>query len=130
MYKFIPGLLSFLLLSLTATNAQLLKVGVAGLSHDHAHSIMQQYKRGEVIILGIAEPDPKLIERYKKQYQVPDSLFHSDLASMLLKIKKPDAVLAYNAISEHAGVVEICAPKGIHVMVEKPLAVSVKQLNV
>ena len=38
-------------------NGQLLKVGVAGLSHDHAHGIMQQYKKGEVILLGIAEPD-------------------------------------------------------------------------
>ncbi len=120
------ALLIFIFIS-SFTHAQLLKVGVAGLSHDHAHSIMQQYKKGEVILLGIAEADANLIERYKKQYQVPDSLFHKDLTTMLQRIKKPDAVLAYNAISEHLGVVEICAPKGIPVMVEKPLAVSVKQ---
>jgi len=35
-------------------------------------------------------------------------------------------VLAYNAISQHLGVVEVCAPKGISVMVEKPLATTVK----
>ena len=34
--------------------------------------------------------------------------------------------MAYNAINEHIGVVEICAPKGISVMVEKPLATQVK----
>ena len=56
-----------LFLSLTfAANAQLLKVGVVGLTHDHAHSIMQQYKKGEVIILGIAESNIELIARYKK----------------------------------------------------------------
>ncbi len=104
---------------------RLLKVGVAGLNHDHAHGIMQQYKKGEVILLGIAEPDPKLIARYKEQYKVPDSLFYTDLNTMLSKIRKPDAVLAYNSIIEHLSVVEICAPKGISVMVEKPLAVSV-----
>lgn len=118
---------SILLLSLSfVTHAQLLKVGVAGLTHDHANSIMQQYKRGEVIILGIAESNEELIARYKKQYQVPDSLFYKSLADLLAHTK-PDVVLAYNAISEHIDVVEACAPKGISVMVEKPLATTVKQ---
>ena len=107
-------------------NAQLLKVGVAGLTHDHANSIMQQYKRGEVIIVGIAETNSELIARYIKQYQVPDSLFYKSLADLLAHTR-PDAVLAYNAISEHIDVVEACAPKGISVMVEKPLATTVKQ---
>jgi predicted dehydrogenase len=123
---------SLLLVSFFVTpmisSGQLLKVGVVGLSHDHAHGIMQQYKKGEVIILGIAENDEKLIDRYKKRYQVPDSLFYKTTASMLAKIK-PDAVLAYNAIIDHLAVVEACAPKGIHVMVEKPLAVNMQQAD-
>jgi predicted dehydrogenase len=45
---------------------------------------------------------------------------------MLAQIK-PDAVLAYNAIADHLAVVEACAPKGISVMVEKPLAVNNQQ---
>lgn len=36
----------------------------------------------------------------------------------------PDAVAAFNPIYDHLSTVEICAPRGIHVMVEKPLAVS------
>jgi len=123
--KNLLSLLIFLFVSAIA-NAQLLKVGVAGLSHDHANGIMQQYKRGEVILLGIAEADQNLINRYKKNFQLHDSLFYKDVASMLQKTK-PDAVLAYNAISEHIDVVEACAPKGISVMVEKPLATTVKQ---
>src|SRR5687768_17162721 len=59
-----------------AGNSQLLKVGVVGLSHDHAHSIMQQFKKGEVIIVGIAESDDQLIDRYKKRYQLSESLFY------------------------------------------------------
>jgi len=42
----------------------------------------------------------------------------------MLEHIKPDAVLAYNPISEHLSVVEACAPKGVSVMVEKPLAVN------
>ena len=105
---------------------QLLRVGIAGLSHDHVNGIMQQYKRGEVIIAGIAEGDEQLAERYKQKFQLPDSLFFKSLTD-LLNHKKPDVVLAYNPISEHLNVVEICAPKGISVMVEKPLATTVKQ---
>ena len=106
--------------------AQPLKVGVAGLNHDHAYGLMQQYKKGEVIISGIAEPDAQLVSRYKKRYQLPDSLFYTSVTDMLQHIR-PDAVLAYNAIADHISVVEACAPKGISVMVEKPLATTVQQ---
>jgi predicted dehydrogenase len=108
--------------------SQPLKVGVAGLNHDHAYGLMNQYKNGEVIILGIAEPDKELVERYKEKYQLPDSIFYTTITDMLAHIK-PDAVLAYNAISDHLSVVEACAPKGISVMVEKPLATTVAQVN-
>lgn len=109
-----------------AAKAQLLKVGIAGLKHDHVWGIMQQFKRGEVNIAGIAEDDAKLVERYKEAFQLPDSLFFNNVAAMLDHIK-PDVVLAYNPIVEHLAVVEICAPRGISVMVEKPLATSFKQ---
>lgn len=110
---------------LVGSAQQILRVGVAGLSHDHVHNIMHQFKRGEVIIAGIAEGDEQLVQRYKKTYQLPDSLFFKTLA-LLLEHTKPDVVLAYTPIMEHLGVVEICAPKGIPVMVEKPLATTVK----
>ncbi len=36
----------------------------------------------------------------------------------------PEAVAAFGSIYDHLSVVQACAPLGIHVMVEKPLAVS------
>ncbi|HEV3412556.1 MAG TPA: Gfo/Idh/MocA family oxidoreductase [Puia sp.] len=112
----------------TVYGQKILRVGVAGLTHDHVHNIMHQFKTGQVIIAGIAESDPQLIARYKKNYQLPDSLFYNSLSD-LINHTHPDAVLAYNAISEHLGVVETCAPKGISVMVEKPLATTVKDAD-
>jgi predicted dehydrogenase len=103
-----------------------LKVGVAGLNHDHVYGLMENYKKGRVIILGIAEPDQQLVQKYKLRYQLPDSLFYTDVPAMLHHIR-PDAVLAYNAISDHLAVVEACAPRGISVMVEKPLAIDTRQ---
>jgi len=108
--------------------AQLLKVDVAGLNHDHAYGLMQQYKNGEVIILGIAEPNKELADKYKQNYHLPDSIFYSNISDMLAHTK-PDAVLAYNAIVDHLSVVEACAPKHISVMVEKPLATTVAQVE-
>jgi predicted dehydrogenase len=39
---------------------------------------------------------------------------------------KPEAVAAFGSIYEHMAVVEACAPRGIHVMVEKPLATNME----
>ena len=108
--------------------AQVLKVGVAGLNHDHAYGLMSQYERGEVVLLGIAEPNKELADLYKQRYHLPDSIFYTSVQQMLLHIK-PDAVLAYNATIDHLSVVEACAPKKIHVMVEKPLATTTQQAN-
>ena len=113
---------------LQAFSQQPLRVGVAGLSHDHAYGLMRQYKDGKVLIIGIAEADTQLANRYKKRFQLPDNIFYPSLKAMLDKIK-PDAVLAYNPIAEHIDVVEACAPKGISVMVEKPLATTVADAN-
>ncbi|MDR2906909.1 MAG: Gfo/Idh/MocA family oxidoreductase, partial [Bacteroidales bacterium] len=53
------------------------------------------------------------------------SLFYADLEEMLDKTK-PEVVVVYESIFYHLRVVEACAPRGIHVMVEKPLAVNMK----
>ncbi|WP_205510982.1 Gfo/Idh/MocA family protein [Longitalea arenae] len=120
--------LTALAFMLPVISQQPLKVGVAGLSHDHALGLMHQYKNGKVIILGIAEADTILIGRYKRRFQLPDSIFYPSLVVMLQKIR-PDAVLAYNPVYQHIDVVEASAPKGISVMVEKPLATTVAQAN-
>jgi predicted dehydrogenase len=44
----------------------------------------------------------------------------------MISQKNPQAVTAFGSIREHLAVVEKCAPLGIHVMVEKPLAISLE----
>jgi predicted dehydrogenase len=113
------------LFSLPAHGQNLLKVCVAGMNHDHVNNILNQFKQGEVVIIGISESDYGLVSKYKQRYGLPDSLFYKDINEMLMH-QKPDVVLAYNPISDHIDVVRSCAPKGISVMVEKPLATTVK----
>ncbi|RDV13271.1 gfo/Idh/MocA family oxidoreductase [Pontibacter diazotrophicus] len=104
---------------------QPLKVALAGLSHDHVEGVLERLAQEDVLVVGIAEGNKELVQRYRRSYQLPESLFYKDLAT-LLEYEKPDVVMAYNAITEHMAVVEACAPLGVHVMVEKPLATTVK----
>ena len=52
-------------------------------------------------------------------------LVYNTMDDMLVEIK-PDAVAAFGSIYDHLQVVEKFAPMGVHVMVEKPLAVSIE----
>ena len=103
-----------------------LKIGIAGLSHDHVNGILSDYRDGKVIIVGIAEADKQLRAKYQQKYGLPDSILFDDLKKMVIATK-PHAVLGYNPVAKHIDVVEICAPLGISVMVEKPLAATLAQ---
>jgi predicted dehydrogenase len=102
-----------------------LRIGIAGLSHSHVHGLLGSADRSEIQIVGIAESDRALAERYLKRYNLSPDLLYPTLDEMLAKAK-PEAVTAFNSIYDHLEVVKKCAPLNIHVMVEKPLAVSLE----
>ncbi|MGH9916552.1 MAG: Gfo/Idh/MocA family protein, partial [Pyrinomonadaceae bacterium] len=95
------------------------------MSHGHVHGILNRPDRGDIQIVGIYEPNRKLVERYAKQYGLREDLFFTDLDQMLDSVR-PTAVTAFGSTYDHLKVVQACAPRGIHVMVEKPLAVNLK----
>jgi len=102
-----------------------IKVGIVGLTHTHVHWILDREDRGDIQIVGIVEPNRDLAERYSKQHGYPMSIVFNTIEEMITTTH-PKAVTAFGTIYEHLKVVEICAPLGIHVMVEKPLAVSLE----
>jgi predicted dehydrogenase len=115
-----------LLLCFTTIFAQQkLRVGVDGLTHDHIGQVLNSNKRGDIEIVGIAEPNKTIALKYLKQYNLPETIWFTSLEEMVAKTK-PQAVCAFNSILEHLHTVEVCAEKGIHVMVEKPLATNLK----
>lgn len=100
------------------------RIGIDGLTHDHIHGLLRDHQlRTDIEIVGIAEPNKALVEKYSKQYGFDPQIAYDNLESMV-KATKPQGVVAFNSIYEHLSTVEICAPLGIHVMVEKPLAVN------
>ena len=106
-----------------STKQKPLRVAVVGLVHTHVHWILGYQKKNEIELVGIAEPNRPLAERYSKQHGYSMNMVYNTMEEMIEKTK-PEAVLAFNTIYDHLKVVEYCAPRGIHVMVEKPLAVS------
>lgn len=101
-----------------------LEIGVIGLTHTHVHWIFGSEARGDFTIVGIVEPDRELAQRYADQYGFSMALVHDNMED-LLKTQTPEAVTAFGTIYEHLEVVQTFAPLGIHIMVEKPLAVSI-----
>lgn len=118
-----------LMVSFSVGNTQMaarpLRIGIAGLTHDHVHGLLGRAKNGDIEIVGIAEPNRELADRLLNRYNLPKTLLFASLDEMLDKCK-PDAVCAFNSIYEHLEVVKACAPRKIDVMVEKPLAVSLE----
>lgn len=103
-----------------------LRVVLAGLTHGHAEGFFTRAKeRHDVQVIGIAEPDRKLFDRYAVKFGLDANLWHADLDEMLTATR-PQAVLVYTNTFDHRRAVEICAKHGVPVMMEKPLAVSIE----
>lgn len=101
-----------------------LRLAIARVTHGHSAWIFGGKRTDAVKVTGIYEPDEELARRFRERYDLPAELFYTDLAKML-EDAQPEAVAAFGSIHEHRAVVEACAPRGIHVMVEKPLATNV-----
>jgi predicted dehydrogenase len=105
-----------------AADAPPLRVAIAGLVHGHAEGFFSHsLDRKDIQIVGIAEPDRALFDRYAAKYHLDASLYHADLGE-LLETVRPQAVLGYTTTFDHRKVVELCAKYSVPVMVEKPLA--------
>jgi len=101
-----------------------LRVGIVGLVHGHVHGFLEQYRHSpEIEIVGVAEPDRQLLNAAAARYGFMPTQLFTDVEDMLVKAH-PQAVLVYTNTYDHRRVVEICARHGVHVMMEKPLAVS------
>jgi Predicted dehydrogenases and related proteins len=101
-----------------------IRLAIAGGTHGHIAFILGRKEKSDFKLVGLYEPNRDLALRLAKTYNFDPKLIYADLGKMLDSVK-PEAVVAFGSIYEHMKVVEECAPRGIHVMVEKPLATNV-----
>jgi predicted dehydrogenase len=106
--------------ALSATQKPI-RLAISGMTHGHIAFILGRKDKGDFQLVGVYEPNTELAQRLAKKYGFDPKLIYHNLDNMLEKTK-PEAVVAFGSIFEHLATVEACAPRGIHVMVEKPLA--------
>ena len=127
MIRMITLLVGAAMMPLIAADTAPLRLAIAGLAHGHVDGFFRAAKnRADVQIVGIFDRDPSLQRKYAQKYGFPESVFYTDLAMMLDKVK-PQAVASFTSTVDHPVIVEACAPRHIPVMMEKPLAVSVTE---
>jgi len=115
--------LFFVIITIFSAGQEPVRIGIAGLSHSHVIPLLRNLDREDIQIVGIAESNTDLSGRYAETYNIDKNLIYESLDEML-ENSRPDGVITFTSIFEHLEVVEACAPRGIDVMVEKPLAVS------
>lgn len=102
-----------------------IRLAVAGMTHGHISFILNRPDKGDFELVGVFDTNKELTNRLSERYKFSPDLIYHNLEEMLDKVK-PEAVVAFGSIYDHLEVVEACAPRGIHVMVEKPLAVNME----
>lgn len=125
---FLTSILYAFPLNIEGKDSKPIRLAVAGISHGHISFILNRPENGDFDLVGVFESDEELTQIVAERYELPEHLFFSDLERMLDEVK-PDAVVAFGSVFSHLEVVKASAPRGMHVMVEKPLAVNMKHAS-
>ncbi len=111
-----------------------LRVGIVGLAHGHVGGFLGGgalvpagglLHRQDTELVGIVEPDQALFDAYATRMHLSPALHFQSIEDLAAQAH-PSAVLVFTAASEHPRIVKQCAALGVHVMMEKPLAISYK----
>jgi predicted dehydrogenase len=120
------GLALLVTLNAFAAASSPFRLAIVGLDHGHVDSFLADaLARSDVQVVGVVEPKSALAASYAERLHIPAALLFPDLERMLTTAK-PEAVAVFTSTFDHRRVVEACAAHGVHVMMEKPLAVSME----
>jgi predicted dehydrogenase len=99
-----------------------LRLGIIGMVHGHVEGVLwASSQREDLVIVGIAEPDKTVFDKFAAKYRL-DPALRFDTADAMLDATKPEAVSVMTSIAAHADAARACAPRGVHMLFEKPLA--------
>lgn len=101
------------------------RVGVVGLVHSHVHWILGREDLGDIEIVGIAEANLDLARRFAERHGFDLGLVYAS-AEEMLREARPEAITVFTSIRDHLEITQLAARYGVHVMVEKPLAISME----
>jgi predicted dehydrogenase len=119
------SLLSLIGLTDVSVAESRVKVALIGMAHGHVNGWLRADYQDDVELVGIYETNVVVTAKYRDRYGLDESLFFRDLDTMLDE-RKPEAAWVFTSTYDHEMAVEACAKRGIHVIVEKPLAVNLE----
>ncbi len=105
---------------------------IAGINFDHFHMgdlLRMAREHPQVELVGISDEQPARMEEAIRKLGVPRDRSFTDYRACLEKTR-PDVVILCPAASKHGEWVKNVAPSGVHIMVEKPFAASLKEADV
>lgn len=103
-----------------------LRIGVLGLSHDHVWSNVQTLaERDDVDLVGAAEPREELRNKFLTEFQI-EAVAEFD---QLLDTPELDAVYIFSSNTDGANLAIDAVERGLHVLIEKPMAASLAQAD-
>ncbi len=85
--SFFSALFISLAISAYCQNTKPLRIGIAGLTHDHVGGLLSRAHDSDIQIVGVAESNRELAEKYFKKYDLPLSLLYPSLEEMLDKMQ-------------------------------------------
>ncbi len=101
------------------------RIGVVGLVHGHVGWILGREALGDVEVVGIAESDHELAMHLADRFGFDMEMVYPSVEEMLDTVQ-PEAITVFSNIYDHLAVTKAAAVRGVHVMVEKPLAISLE----
>jgi predicted dehydrogenase len=102
------------------------RLAIIGLDHDAVGDFISRARNHQdVQLVGIVESNQTLVTRYARLLNLNTNFFYSSLESLLSRTNA-QAAAAFTTTFDHRRVVESCAAHKIDVMLEKPLAVHMK----
>ncbi len=103
-----------------------LKIAIVGLVHGHVHGFLRDaMSRGDMEVVGVYDADAQLLKKYGDRYDIPETIRYTNLEQLFLE-GEPEALTLFTSTFDHTKIVEESAKRGIHVMMEKPLAVNME----
>jgi len=120
--KYFLCLLFVLGIASASIKGEPVKIGIVGMSHGHVNGLLRSGYESSLKIVGFYEADVQVAKKYQLRYDLAPDLFVNDLETFLDE-QSPSAVWVFSNTFDHLKIVEVCAPRGVHVIVEKPLAI-------
>ena len=104
---------------------------VAGINFDHFHMgdlLRMVHEHPGAEIVGICDAQPERMQSAVANFGIPAANVFTDVRTCMEQAR-PDVVILCPAAARHAEYVQLVAPYGVHVLMEKPFAATLAQAD-